>query len=83
MADYLEVAHRALAVRQQAPQVGPDPQPLSRASALLNRTGVRIMDIDGGTGIGVWSDVDGPEVRAALPGRERHPATLQGAADRR
>jgi hypothetical protein len=33
---------------------------------VLNRAGVRIMALEGGATIGVWSDLDGPEVRAAL-----------------
>ena len=33
---------------------------------MLNRAGVRIMALEGGATIGVWSDLDGPEVRAAL-----------------
>jgi hypothetical protein len=44
----------------------PDPAELARASAVLNRAGVRIMALEGGATIGVWSDLDGPEVRAAL-----------------
>ena len=44
----------------------PDPAELARASAVLNRAGVRIMALEAGATIGVWSDLDGPEVRAAL-----------------
>ena len=44
----------------------PDPAELARASAVLNRAGVRIMALESGATIGVWSDLDGPEVRAAL-----------------
>jgi hypothetical protein len=33
---------------------------------VLNRAGIRIMALEGGATIGVWSDLDGPEVRAAL-----------------
>lgn len=44
----------------------PDPAELARASAVLARAGVRIMELEAGTTIGVWSDFDGPEVRAAL-----------------
>jgi hypothetical protein len=33
---------------------------------VLNREGVRIMALEGGTTIGVWSDLDGPGARAAL-----------------
>jgi len=44
----------------------PDPAELARASAVLNQAGVRIMRLDGVATIGVWSDLDGPEVREAL-----------------
>jgi hypothetical protein len=44
----------------------PDPAELARASGVLNRAGVRIMALEAGATIGVWSDLDGPEVRAAL-----------------
>ena len=47
-------------------RTGPDRAELERASNVLNRTGVRILALEGGTTIGVWSDLDGPEVRAAL-----------------
>jgi hypothetical protein len=47
-------------------EAGPDPAELARSSAVLNRAGVRIMALEGGPTIGVWSDLDGPEVRAAL-----------------
>ena len=43
-----------------------DPAELARASAVLNQAGVRIMALEGGATIGVWSDLDGPEVRAAV-----------------
>ena len=39
---------------------------MARASAVLRRAGVRLMQVEGVTTIGVWSDLDGPEVRAAL-----------------
>src|SRR6185437_9764066 len=42
-------------------ETGPDPAELARASAVLNRAGVRIMPLEGGAAIGVWSDLDGPE----------------------
>jgi hypothetical protein len=44
----------------------PDVAELTSASTALGRSGVRIMALEGGTAIGVWSDLDGPEVRAAL-----------------
>jgi hypothetical protein len=47
-------------------EASPDPAELARASAVLNRAGVRIMALEGGATIGVWSDFDGSEVRAAL-----------------
>jgi len=63
---------------------------IEAASAVFNRRGVRIMRIDGGAVIGIWSDLDGPEIREALqvvevtlpslPGRGGNPATLPNAA---
>jgi hypothetical protein len=52
----------------QSPEIeaGPDPAELARACGVLNRAGVRIMALEGGATIGVWSDLDRPEVRAAL-----------------
>jgi hypothetical protein len=47
-------------------QSAPDAGELARASAVLHRAGVRIMQLDGITTIGIWSDLDGPEVRRAL-----------------
>jgi hypothetical protein len=44
----------------------PDSAELARASAVLNRAGIRIMALESGATIGVWSDLDGPEVRAAV-----------------
>src|SRR5262249_22599317 len=38
----------------------------AHASVVLNRAGGRIMRLGAGLTIGVWSDLDGPEVRAAL-----------------
>ncbi len=38
---------------------------MARAAAVLNRAGVRIMAPEAGATTGVWSDLDGPEVRAA------------------
>jgi hypothetical protein len=56
------------ATSAESPEIesGPDPAKLARASAVLNRVGARIMALEGGVTIGVWSDLDGPEVRAAL-----------------
>ena len=54
------------ATSAESPEIEVDPAELTRASAVLNRAGVRIMTLDGGATIGVWSDLDGQEVRAAL-----------------
>ena len=43
-----------------------DPAEWVRASTVLNRVGVRIMLLRDGAAIGVWSDLDGPQIRAAL-----------------
>lgn len=45
----------------------PDSMCPSDACRVLNATGVRIMDLATGPTIGIWSDLDGPEIRAALP----------------
>jgi hypothetical protein len=47
-------------------EAAPEQAELAHASAVLNRTGVRIMALEGGATIGVWSDLHGPEIRAAL-----------------
>lgn len=44
----------------------PDRAKLTLASGVLGRAGVRFMALEGGVTIGIWSDLDGPEVRAAL-----------------
>ena len=41
-------------------------QKIEAALAVLSRAGVRILRIDGESAIGVWSDRDGGEIRAAL-----------------
>ena len=72
------------ATPRESPKIeaGPDPAELARASAALNRAGVRIMALEGGATIGVWSDLDGPKVRAVLRtfGADRLPVRyLDGA----
>lgn len=37
-----------------------------RASSLLNQAGVRLIRLEGELTIGIWSDMDSPELRAAL-----------------
>ena len=56
----------ATSVESPEIRIEPDPAELGRASAVLNRAGVRLMKLDGITTIGIWSDLDGPEVRKAL-----------------
>jgi hypothetical protein len=49
-------------------EIVPDPTPaqLAHASAVLTKAGIRLMRIDGVDMVGIWSDLDGPEIRAAL-----------------
>ena len=56
------------ATSPESPKIHAEPAPevLARASAVLNRGGVRIMQLDGVTTIGIWSDLDGSEIRRAL-----------------
>ncbi len=56
------------ATSAESPEIdaNPDPTELACASDVLNRAGVRIMALEGGATIGVWSDLDVEEVRAAL-----------------
>jgi hypothetical protein len=46
--------------------VEPDPAELAGATALLNRAGVRLMRLETGYAVGVWSDLDSPAVRHAV-----------------
>src|SRR5262249_8740090 len=93
--DYLKIARAALAssaapklaeaTSAESPEIeaAPDPAELARASAVLNRAGVRIVALEGGATIGLWSDLDGPEIRAALRtfGSDRLPLRyLDGAS---
>ena len=59
-----------LAMLGEAPpapvESGPDEPTRATANALLGRVGMRLMNIDGKMVVGLWSDLDGPEVRAAL-----------------
>jgi hypothetical protein len=51
---------------EATPDAAPSDQELVAATAILNRAGVRIMRLEGGEAIGVWSDLDLPAIRAAL-----------------
>jgi hypothetical protein len=50
------------------PAEAPEPtqEELDRAGVVLARAGIRLMRIDGVDYAGIWSDLDRPEVRAAL-----------------
>ena len=41
-------------------------QERAQASVVLKNAGMRLMELEGGTTVGLWSDLDGPDVRAAL-----------------
>ena len=44
----------------------PSEAEIAAAMRLLNGAGVRLMALEGGVTVGVWSDLDRPELRAAL-----------------
>jgi hypothetical protein len=43
-----------------------EPDPLTRAGEVLKANGVRLFQLDGVPVVGLWSDLDGPHIRAAL-----------------
>lgn len=45
---------------------------IDHALAVVNRRGVRIMALADGVTVGVWSDLDGPEIRASLRVLDMH-----------
>lgn len=47
-------------------EVGPDPAELAKASRILHHAGVRFVAVGADPAAGVWADLDGPDVRAAL-----------------
>ncbi len=49
-----------------SPEIEAETEQARSARRLLNRVGVRIMILEREATIGVWSDLDGPEIRAAL-----------------
>jgi hypothetical protein len=72
------------ATSTQSPKIeaGPDSAELARACTAMNRAGVRFMALEDGASIGLWSDLDGAGIRAALRtlGLNRLPARyLDGA----
>jgi hypothetical protein len=57
-------------VRPEPAEVPPTPTPTleerEHANTILGRVGVRLMALEGGVTIGIWSDLDSAELRAAL-----------------
>lgn len=49
-----------------SPAEEPDVEALTHAGAVLKANGVRLLMLDGVFTIGLWSDLDGPHIRAAL-----------------
>lgn len=49
-----------------SPEIGSETEQAGTARRLLNRAGVRIMILESGATIGLWSDLDGPDIRAAV-----------------
>jgi len=56
----------ATTVTGVTPHGEPDLVDITRANSVWSAAGVRLMDLDGVPTIGVWSDLDGSEIRAAL-----------------
>jgi hypothetical protein len=48
------------------PEAETSTEELSYASAILGQAGVRLMRLEGGDAVGVWSDLDSPAIRAAI-----------------
>jgi hypothetical protein len=44
----------------------PSQEAIDQAGEVLSRVGMRLMELEEGTTVGLWSDLDGPEVRRAL-----------------
>jgi hypothetical protein len=44
----------------------PSQEEIDAAGEVLKRAGVRLMELPAGTAVGIWSDLDSAEVRAAL-----------------
>jgi hypothetical protein len=59
-------AQRAIGVDPPAEPAEPDPELRAAATALMNRSGTRIIPAPGGPVIGIWSDLDSPAIRSAL-----------------
>lgn len=54
------------AASADSPEIHAETEQARSARRLLNRAGVRIMILESSATIGVWSDLDGPEIREAL-----------------
>lgn len=63
MGSYVAIARRALEALKPLQHT---PMDSDEARQVLNRRGCRVMRLHGQITIGVWPDLDGPELRAAL-----------------
>ncbi len=61
-----ELAVEALAAAEEGPESGAADFAISQANDTLGGAGIRFVSLNGTTVIGVWSDLDGPKIRAAL-----------------
>jgi hypothetical protein len=61
-----QTAKSAPATSADSAETEPSPEELAHAATVLTKAGIRLMRIEGVDMVGIWSDLDGPEVRAAL-----------------
>jgi hypothetical protein len=47
-------------------ELEPSQEEINQAGEVLSQAGIRLMELEGGTTVGLWSDLDSPAVRAAL-----------------
>lgn len=74
---YLEIARGVVGGGAPPEESEPSATEIAGATCVLKRLGVRQMEIDGVTIIGVWSDLDGPELRTALRIHEKEGLPLR------
>jgi hypothetical protein len=48
------------------PEAEPSDEDVSQTNAVLSRAGVRLMRLENGNAVGIWSDLDSPTIRHAL-----------------
>jgi hypothetical protein len=66
--EVLSVLAKSSAKTHLQPAEKPEPsvEELSYASAILGQAGVRLMRLESGDAVGIWSDLDSPDIRNAL-----------------